>query len=73
MRLLFIGDIVGEPGVAILKKALPLLIQAEKIDLVVANAENAASGSGLTPNLYRRIRETGVDLITLGDHVYKKA
>jgi 2',3'-cyclic-nucleotide 2'-phosphodiesterase len=73
MRLLFIGDIVGSPGVSILKQALPLLIAAEKIDLVIANAENAAGGSGLTPNLYRRIRETGVDLITLGDHVYKKA
>jgi 2',3'-cyclic-nucleotide 2'-phosphodiesterase len=73
MRLLFIGDIVGAPGVAILKQALPLLIAAEKIDLVIANAENAAGGSGLTPNLYRRIREAGVDLITLGDHIYKKA
>lgn len=73
MRLLFIGDIVGAPGLAILKQALPLLIQADKIDLVIANAENAAGGSGLTPSLYRRIRETGVDLITLGDHIYKKA
>ncbi len=73
MRLLFIGDIVGAPGVAILKDALPLLILAQNIDLVIANAENAAGGTGLTPNLYRRIREAGVDLITLGDHVYKKA
>jgi 2',3'-cyclic-nucleotide 2'-phosphodiesterase len=73
MRLLFIGDIVGAPGLAILKQALPLLIQADKIDLVIANAENAAGGSGLTPSLYRRIREAGVDLITLGDHIYKKA
>jgi metallophosphoesterase (TIGR00282 family) len=51
---------------------LPVLIAHEGIDLVVANAENAANGSGLTPNLYRRIREAGVDLVTLGDHIYKK-
>lgn len=73
MRLLFIGDIVGTPGVTILRRALPVLIAREGIDLVIANAENAANGSGLTPNLYRRIREAGVDLVTLGDHIYKKA
>src|SRR5579859_6805812 len=73
MRVLFIGDIVGTPGVTILRRALPVLIAREGIDLVIANAENAANGSGLTPNLYRRIREAGVDLVTLGDHIYKKA
>ncbi len=73
MRLLFIGDIVGSPGMTMVKRVLPLLTAAEKIDLVIANAENAAGGSGLTPNLYRKLRESGVDLITLGDHIYKKA
>jgi metallophosphoesterase (TIGR00282 family) len=73
MRLLFIGDIVGTPGVTILRRALPVLIARDGIDLVIANAENAANGSGLTPNLYRRIREAGVDLVTLGDHIYKKS
>lgn len=73
MRLLFIGDIVGSPGVAFVCRALPVLIAREGIDLVIANAENAANGSGLTPNLYRRLREAGVDLVTLGDHIYKKA
>lgn len=72
MRLLFIGDIVGAPGMTFLRRALPLLIDREKIDVVVANAENAANGSGLTPSLYRRLRESGVDLVTLGDHIYKK-
>ena len=56
-----------------LRRALPVLIAHEKLDLVIANAENAANGSGLTPNLYRKIREAGVDLVTLGDHIYKKA
>jgi metallophosphoesterase (TIGR00282 family) len=73
MRLLFIGDIVGTPGVTFVRRALPVMIAREGIDLVIANAENAANGSGLTPNLYRRLREAGVDLVTLGDHVYKKA
>jgi metallophosphoesterase (TIGR00282 family) len=73
MRLLFIGDIVGPPGVAFLRRALPLLVAREGVDLVVANAENAAGGSGLTAALYRKIRAAGVDLVTLGDHIYKKA
>ena len=72
MRLLFIGDIVGPPGVTFLQRALPVLRQVEKIDLVIANAENAAGGSGLTSKLYRKVRHAGVDLVTLGDHVYKK-
>jgi metallophosphoesterase (TIGR00282 family) len=72
MKILFIGDIVGAPGVNILRRALPGLIQREQLDCVIANAENAAGGSGLTTRLYRRLREAGVDLFTLGDHIYKK-
>jgi metallophosphoesterase (TIGR00282 family) len=72
MRILFVGDIVGQPGVAFLKQALPGLIVREQLDLVIANAENAAGGSGLTPSLYRQIRAAGVDLVTMGDHIYKK-
>lgn len=72
MRLLFVGDIVGSPGVAVVRRAVPLLRRAEHLDLVVANAENAANGSGLTPAQYRQLRAAGVDAVTLGDHVYKK-
>jgi metallophosphoesterase (TIGR00282 family) len=72
MRILFIGDIVGNPGVNIVRRAVPLLIEQERLDLVVANAENASGGSGLTPPLYKKLRAAGVDLITLGDHIYKK-
>ncbi len=72
MRILFIGDIVGQPGVAFVKRAVPRLIESEKIDLVVANAENASAGSGLTAGAYAQIREAGIDLVTLGDHIYKK-
>jgi metallophosphoesterase (TIGR00282 family) len=73
MRILFIGDIVGPPGVTFLRKALPAVVAHERVDCVIANAENAAGGSGLTTSLYRRLREAGVDLVTLGDHIFKKA
>ncbi len=72
MKLLFIGDVVGPPGVDVIRRALPALIQREQLDCVIANAENAAGGSGLTARLYRQLRAAGVDLFTLGDHIYKK-
>lgn len=72
MRLLFLGDIVGQPGVAFVKRALPVVRAREEIDVVVANAENATGGSGLVPGAYRQLREAGVDAVTLGDHIYKK-
>jgi metallophosphoesterase (TIGR00282 family) len=72
MRILFIGDIVGQPGLAFLKAALPDLIAREQIDFIIANGENASGGSGMTPSAYRQIRTAGVDVVTLGDHIYKK-
>lgn len=72
MNLLFIGDIVGEPGRAIVSQAVRGLVAEERIDLVIANAENAAGGSGLTPELYKDIIGAGVDAITLGDHLYRR-
>jgi len=48
------------------------LILSRQLDLIVANAENAAGGSGLTPAIYRRLIEAGIDAITLGDHVYRR-
>ena len=72
MRILFIGDIVGAPGVQLVRRAVPLLRAREGIDLVVANAENAAGGSGLYPNTLKQLRAAGVDAITMGDHLYKK-
>jgi metallophosphoesterase (TIGR00282 family) len=73
MRLLLIGDIVGKPGRQIVVRALPGLIEREGLDLVIANAENAAGGSGVTPQIYGELTSAGVDCITLGDHIYKKA
>ncbi len=54
MRLLLIGDIVGKPGRHIVCRALKRIIEIEQLDFVVANAENAAGGSGITPAIYRR-------------------
>lgn len=72
MRLLFLGDIVGEPGVSAVRRLLPGLRAAEGLDLVIANAENATNGSGLGPRDYKLLRSAGVDAVTLGDHVYRK-
>lgn len=72
MRLLFIGDIVGKPGRQIVVKTLPGLIAQERLDLVIANGENSAAGSGITPDIYRELIGCGVDCITLGDHIYKR-
>ena len=72
MRLLLIGDIVGKPGRQIVTRSVPGLKIEEEIDLVVANAENAAGGSGLTPAIFRELTSAGVDCITMGDHIYRR-
>ncbi len=72
MRILLIGDIVGKPGERIVTRALAGLRRREALDLVVANAENAADGSGLSPSIYRKLIAAGVDCITLGDHIYRR-
>jgi metallophosphoesterase (TIGR00282 family) len=73
MRILLMGDIVGKPGRAIVVRALPELIKRERLDFVIANAENSAGGSGITPAIYRELVAAGVDCITLGDHIYRRA
>src|SRR5688572_2368686 len=72
MRIALIGDIVGKPGRQIVVRAVPLLVEREGVDLVVANAENAAGGSGLLPEHYRELVAAGVDCVTLGDHIYRR-
>ena len=73
MRILFIGDIVGTPGLNMVKKAVPFLREREGLDLVVANAENTSGGSGLYPNAYKQLREAGIDALTMGAHNYKRS
>src|SRR5688500_6168421 len=72
MRFLLIGDIVGKPGRKIITSGLAGLRRREGLDLVVANAENSADGSGITPSIYRELVAAGVDCITLGDHIYRR-
>ena len=72
MRILFVGDVVGKPGVQFVTEVLPGVRRQESIDLAVVNSENADGGSGLTPSIYRKLIAAGVDCITLGDHIYKK-
>lgn len=71
-RIMFLGDIVGTPGRQAVAQLLPGLRESYQPNLVIANGENAANGSGLTRTLYQKIIRSGVDAITLGDHVYKK-
>ncbi len=72
MILLLLGDIVGSPGVRAVRQLLPGLIDTHHADVVIANAENAANGSGLTPDLYAKLKAAGVDGMTLGDHAFRK-
>jgi 2',3'-cyclic-nucleotide 2'-phosphodiesterase len=73
LRILVLGDIVGRPGRQIVSQKLPGLVKSRNVDLVVANSENIAGGSGITTNLFHKIRSYGVDVVTLGDHIYKRA
>ncbi|WP_277508258.1 TIGR00282 family metallophosphoesterase [Ereboglobus sp. PH5-5] len=70
LKLLFIGDIVGKPGRAIVIEKLASLRAERAIDFVVANAENSAAGSGITGAIAKTLLASGVDAITLGDHVW---
>ncbi|MBF0494554.1 MAG: TIGR00282 family metallophosphoesterase [Candidatus Omnitrophica bacterium] len=72
MRILFFGDIVGRPGREAVKNLLPGLREKKSVDFVIVNAENAAAGSGITPQIAEEFFEWGIDVITSGDHVWKK-
>ena len=72
LRALIIGDIVGQPGCRALFVGLPELARRVAADLVIANAENAADGFGLTPDIAERVRASGVHVITSGNHIWQK-
>ena len=72
LRVLMIGDVVGEPGLLALEARLPDLIKENSIDFAVVNGENAAEGFGLTEADLRRITAAGADLVTSGNHVWEK-
>lgn len=73
MKILLIGDIVGKPGKTIVQRALPGLRVEAGLDFIVANAENIAGGSGITPKIYRELKAAGVDCVTMGDHIYRRS
>lgn len=72
MKILFLGDIVGSPGRDIIKRLLVDYRAERGIDVVIVNGENAAGGSGLTPKIADELLASGVDVITTGDHIWKK-
>lgn len=72
MRILFIADIVGKIGCKAIKEALPELKAELKPDLVIANAENIAHGSGITGKTLKEIQEAGIDFFTSGNHTFDK-
>ena len=72
INILCIGDMVGRPGRRIVANKLKSIVSELDVDCVIANAENAAGGSGLTRQIYEKLLRYGVNLITLGDHTYRK-
>lgn len=72
MKILFIGDIVGSPGREAVKELLPQLQKEYSLDFVIANAENAAGGSGITPKVAQELFDMNIDVLTSGDHIWKK-
>ena len=71
-RILFIGDIVGHPGRRIVKELLPGLLGEYSPELVLANAENAAGGFGITPPLVEELLDLGIAVLTSGNHIWDK-
>jgi metallophosphoesterase (TIGR00282 family) len=72
MQILFIGDIFGSAGRKILRDHMPHLVETHKVDLIIANAENAAGGFGLTPALAEEFFGLGCDVLTTGNHIWDK-
>lgn len=71
MRIAFFGDVVGKPGRRALAEVVPKLRAEKKVDLVLANVENAAHGFGITPSIIEELHDIGVDVFTGGNHTWK--
>lgn len=72
MKVLFIGDVFGEPGIQALEKHLQKIINREHIDFVIAQGENVSGRKGLVPEDYYRLKKAGVSAFTMGNHVWAK-
>ncbi len=73
MRIFFIGDIVGKPGRKVVKELLPGFIEKNSIDFVIANGENLANGAGITEKTAREVFESGVNVLTGGNHSFHRS
>lgn len=72
MKILFLGDIFGRGGRTVVKENLPRLLRDYRVDLCIANAENAAGGFGLTPQIAEEFFDLGIDVLTTGNHAWDK-
>ena len=72
MKILAVGDIVGESGVKKAVEVIPKLKEEEKIDFIVVNGENAAGGMGITRRIFDELIESGADVVTMGNHTWGK-
>lgn len=72
MKILFIGDIVGEPGRLMVERTLSRIVLQHQIDCVIANAENSAAGFGITPKIAERFFQSGIHVLTGGNHIWDK-
>ncbi|MCZ6599851.1 MAG: TIGR00282 family metallophosphoesterase [Acidobacteria bacterium] len=72
MRVLFIGDVVGKPGRRMLTRHLDSLVDQHRVDFIVANAENAAGGFGVTPEIVSELLDLGIHCLTSGNHIWDK-
>jgi len=72
VKVLFIGDIFGEPGRRAVARAVPKLVAQRQVDIVIGNGENAAAGFGITPELAEELFDLGLAVITTGNHAWDK-
>ena len=72
MKVLAVGDIVGESGLNKLKELLPTIIEKENIDFTIVNAENTSGGMGLTDKDFKALQKMKIDVITMGNHTWGK-
>ncbi len=72
MKVIFLGDIIGKPGRNALARKLDILIRENEADMIIANGENAAGGIGISPGTCDSLFEMGVDMVTSGNHIFKK-
>ena len=72
MKILFIGDIVGKPGRRAVRELLPVIVEENRIDFVIANCENAAAGFGVTGEVIEELYGDRIDVLTSGNHIWDK-